>query len=328
MKYVDLKSSLKIKVENAYAIYGEDRYLCYDALNKIEAAAAITMRDMNYVTLDGETTSATEIVNSANVYPFGDAYRLVLVKDFAPKDKKGERTIISEYLKTPMPTTILVFFSPQNAEFLGTMSDITPVNCDKIEPKFISAFIKNFLAKNQISSNEAAIEKLINYCGSDMSRINSELEKLSSYVAESKVLTEKIIEDFVVEDKEFEVFELAEFLARGDAESAFELMDSFMVKPGSAFTLISPLFNNYRRALFVAINKDKSAAELASLLGIKEYAVKMLSKQVAIFSPKKLKKIVDMIGEYDKKIKVGEMKELSAIKLIASNILNIRGNNV
>ena len=37
MKYIELKASLKNKVENAYLIFGDDRYLCYDALKKIEA---------------------------------------------------------------------------------------------------------------------------------------------------------------------------------------------------------------------------------------------------------------------------------------------------
>lgn len=327
MKYIDLKSNLKIKIENSYLIYGEDRYLCYDALSKIESALAITMKDMNCVVLDGESVTASDIVSNANIYPFGDAYRLVVVKDFKMKDKKGDKEILAKYLKEPMPSTVLVMFSPQSADLSNTMSDITPINCDKIEPKYISAYVKNALAKNEISSNDEAIDKLIMFCGYDMTRVTSEVEKLSCLVYETKVLTADIVEKNVVQDKEYEIFELAEFLAKGDAKSAFDLLDSFMIKPGSAFSLITPLYNNYRRALFLAINKDKTSAQLASLLQVKEYAIKMLSKQVAVFSPKKLKAIVDMILRFDKKIKVGEIKELSAIKIIAGNILNIRGNN-
>jgi DNA polymerase III delta subunit len=177
-------------------------------------------------------------------------------------------------------------------------------------------------------SSDEAIEKLVLFSLCDMSKITSELEKLSAYVADSKVLTTEIVEKFVVQDREFQVYELAEFLAKGDSENAFKLIDSFMMKPGSAFALISPLFNNYRRALFVSINKDKSQAELASLLGVKEFAIRMLSGQVKVFSPKQLKQIVDLISEYDKKIKVGEMKENVAIKLIATSILTLRGKNV
>ncbi|MBO5344565.1 MAG: hypothetical protein J6A51_01550, partial [Clostridia bacterium] len=67
--------------------------------------------------------------------------------------------------------------------------------------------------------------------------------------------------------------------------------------------------------------------ELASLLGCKEFAIKMLKNQLAVFSAKELKQIVDMIADYDRKIKVGEMKEGVAIKTIVFNILKARGKN-
>ena len=327
MKYVELKASLKLKIEKTYLISGDDRYLCYDALKKIEDSLAITIKDMNAVTLSGEQVSAKDIVDSANMYPFGDMYRLVVVKNFAPAKNKAEFETIQKYVSTPLDSTVLVFFNPDSAEFFKGMKDITPVDCSKIDAKTISAFVKNFLAKNEISSTEETIEKLIMYCSSDMARITNELEKLSAYVAKTKVLTTQVVEEFVVQDKEYQIFQLAEFIAKKDAKNAIDLVDSFMVKPGSAFTILSPLYNNYRRALFVSINSTKTSAELATLLGIKEFAVKMLKNQVACFSPKQLKQIVDMIADYDRKIKVGEMKENIAIKTIVFNILNIRGQN-
>lgn len=327
MKYVELKSSLKTKVESAYLISGDDRYLCYDALKKIGDALEITIKDMNMVEISGENANAKDIVASANMYPFGDAFRLVVVKNFSPNKSKEEQVEIQKYLKQPMPSTVLVFFNPENAEFFKGMSDITLVDCAKIDAKVISAFVKNFLAKAEIQASEGAIDKLIFFCGNDMARITSELEKLEAYTADTKVLTEKIVEDFVVQDKEYQVFQLAEFIAKNDRKNAIDLVDSFMIKPGSGFMILSPLLSNYRRALFVSINKDKTPAELASLLGCKEFAIKMLKNQLAVFSAKELKQIVDMIADYDRKIKVGEMKEGVAIKTIVFNILKARGKN-
>lgn len=325
VKYIELKASLKNKIENAYLISGDDRYLCYDALKKIEDSLSITIKDMNSVTISGEKVTAKDIVDSANMYPFGDEYRLVVVKDFAPLKNKEEYKIIENYLKTPLASTVIVFFNPDSAEFFKGMAKLTTIDCSKIEPKVISVFIKNKLAKNEIQASEDAIENLILFCDSDMTRITNELEKLIAYVAETKVLTAEIVKAFVVQDKEYQIYELAEFIAKGESQKAIDLVDSFMVKPGSAFVILSPLFNNYRRALFVSINKDKTPAELASLLGVKEFAIKMLKNQVSKFSPKELKQIVDMIAEYDKKIKLGEIKENVAIKTIVINILNIRG---
>lgn len=327
MKYVELKSQLKTKIEKTYLITGDDRYLCYDALKKIEDALQITIKDMNTVTISGEQVSAKDIVDSANMYPFGDLYRLVIVKNFSPTKNKNEYQVIQQYAKQPLESTVLVFFNPDNADFFKGMSEITTIDCAKIDAKTISAFVKNVLAKNEIQSSEEAIDKLIMFCGSDMARITNELEKLTAYVFDTKVLTTEIVEEFVVQDKEYQIYELAEFIAKQDAENAINMVESFTVKAGSAFLIMSPLFNNYRRALFVSINKDKTTSELASLLGVKEFAIKMLKNQVTCFSPKQLKQIVDMIADYERKIKVGEMKENIAIKTIVFNILNIRGQN-
>ena len=225
MKYIELKASLKSKIENAYLIFGDDRYLCYDALKKIEDALSITIKDMNSVTISGDKITAKEIVEAANMYPFGDEYRLVVVKDFAPAKNKEEYKVIENYLKAPLSSTVVVFFNPDAAEFYKGMANLTVIDCSKIEPKVIAAFIKNNLAKNEIQASEEAIENLIMFCDSDMTRITNELEKLIAYVADTKTLTADIVKEFVVQDKEYQVFELAEFIAKGESKKAIDLVD-------------------------------------------------------------------------------------------------------
>lgn len=325
MKYIELKSSLKQGTQNAYLIFGDDRYLCYDALKKIETSLNLTIVDMNSVTISGESTSSKDIVESANLYPFGDEFRLVVVKNFNPSKDKQAYSTIQEYLNKPLKSTVLVFFSPDGAEFFKGMKNIETIDCSKIDARTISAFVKNQLAKSGIESNDEAIDKLILYCNYDMARVTSELEKLIAFVLDTKVITADVVEKNVTQDREFQVFQLAEFIAKGDSDSANKLIDSIMVKAGMGFTILSPLYNNYRRALFVSINKDKTNAELANLLSVKEFAIKMLKNQIVVFSAKQLKVIVDMIADYDRKIKVGEMKESVAIKTIVFNILNLRG---
>lgn len=326
MKYIELKSSLKEGLRSVYVISGDDRYLCFDALKKITDKADIMIKDMNSITLSGEGVSAKEIVDSANVYPFGDAYRLVVVKNFAGTTK-DELEVLKEYFASPLSSTILVLFCPEKPENYRAMSDITLVDCSKIDPKMIAAFIKNRLAKEEINSSDEAIEKLIMFCNSDMARINSELEKLVAYTAETKSLTPELVTEFVIEDKEYQVFELAGFIAKGDSKSAINLVDSFMIKAGGGLQVLGPLYSNYRRALYVSINKDKTTAELAAALGVKEFAIKMLKPQVSIFSAKKLKQITDMVSKYERKIKLGQIKENVAIKTIVFSILNLRGDN-
>ena len=315
------------KLANVYVIYGDDRYLCFDALKKIEDAVSIQIKDMNSVILLGESVSAKDIVDSSNIYPFGDAYRFVLVKNFIPFKNKEEKEIIKNYLKNPLDTTILVFFVPEGMDFFKGMDNFESVDCSKINSKVISAFIKNTLAKNNIASNEDAINTLILYCNNDMTKVTNELEKLVAYVYETKVLTEDIVKEFVTQEKEYQVYELAEFIAKNDVKNAIELVDTISVKSNTGFQIISTLYNNYRRALFTSLNKEKTTQEIANLLGVKEFAIKMLKNQIQIFSSKQLKKIVDIIAKFDKKIKNGEIKEQVAVKTIIFSILDIRGQD-
>lgn len=325
MKYIELKSSLKQGTKNAYLIFGDDRYLCFDALKKIENSLNLTIIDMNSVTISGESTSAKEIVESANLYPFGDLFRLVIVKNFNPSKDKQAYEIIQNYLIQPLNSTVLVFFSPDGYDFFKGMKNLETIDCSKIDAKTISAFVKNYLAKQDIQSNDDVIDKLILYCNYDMARITSELEKISAYVLDTKILTMDVVENNVTQGREFQVFQLAEFIAKGDSDNANKLVDSIMTKAGMGFTILTPLYNTYRRALFVAINKEKTPQELANLLSVKEFAIKMLKNQITVFSVKQLKAIVDMISDYYRKIKFGEMKENVAIKTIVFNILNLRG---
>jgi len=109
MKYTELKASLKNKPQNSYLIFGEDRYLCFDALKKIEESANINIKDMNIDIISGEKTSAKDIVASANIYPFGDEYRLVVVKNYNPTKNKEDFDLIQNYLNNQLSSTILVF---------------------------------------------------------------------------------------------------------------------------------------------------------------------------------------------------------------------------
>ena len=191
---------------------------------KIEDAVNIQIKDMNSVTLSGESISAKDIIDAVNIYPFGDNYRLVIVKNFAKVKSKDDKDIIKKYLSSPLSSTVLVFFNTDEIDFFKGMNNLTIVDCSKVNDKVISAYIKNNLAKNEIASNEDAIDTLIKYCDNDMTKVTNELEKLIAYVYDTKVLTEDIVKEFVVQSKEYQVYELSQLLAKGDAVKAFDLI--------------------------------------------------------------------------------------------------------
>lgn len=322
MKFVELKKSLN-KLDNVYLIAGEDRFLCYNALEQILSACKLSMPEMNYVNM--ENASADDIIASANIYPFIDERRVVVVKDFALKSSADSATKkIEAYIKNPMPSTVLIFFNiREDNSFKALQSQVSYIDCSKLDGGAINAYICKNLDKYSIKYTQPAINLLALYCSYDMQRISAEVDKLISYSAGKLEIDEQVIKDLVVQDKEYQIYELAELISKNNAEKALDLVDALGRKNG--FSILSPLYNNYRRALYVSIT-NLSDFELAKSLGIKEFAVKMLRNQLRVFSPKKLKFIVDLLAKSDSDIKTGKMKEDVAVKTAVLQILKIRNS--
>lgn len=320
MKYIELKKSLQ-NLQNVYLISGEDRFLCYNALEQITNACGLAVPEMNSVTM--ENCTADDIVASASIYPFADSRRLVIVKDFSGKpNADAQLKIITSYIENPMPTTVLVFFNiTEDSFFKNIKAKLAHIDCSKLDAPVINNYITKKLDQHKIEYSASSVNLLALYCSYDMQRISSELEKLISYSAGRAPITDQTIKDLVVQDKEYQIFELAELISKNNAEKALDLVEVLGRKNG--FSIIVPLYNNYRRALFVAIT-PATDSELAKQLGIKEFAVKMLKNQLQVFSPKKLKQIVDFLGDIDANIKKGKLKENVAVKTAVLNILKIR----
>ena len=324
MKFVELKNDLQKKIRPAYLITGNDRYLCYASLEAIIKSLNLQFADLNHVVMEGANLAPETIAESASVFPFMDEYRFVQVNGYSSKPKSKEDFLL-KYLQNPLKQSVIVFFNPDGADGLKQyLSSVEVVDCDKLSLETLNQFLRAKAEKENIKIQAKAIETLILFCNNDMARISGEMEKLSCF-ANGKEIDVQMVRDLVVEDKEYQIFSLAEFIAQGDKEKAFDLVQTLSNDKRGGFSILTPLYNNYRRVLYKSINKDKTDAELASLLSVKEYAIKMIKNQVRVFTPKKLKTIVDMLYNFDRNIKMGKIKEDVALKTAVLNILKIRG---
>ena len=99
MKFIELKKDLDKNIKQAYLITGNDRFLCYSALDTIKKALNITLPEMNEVIMSGDSVSSQDIARSVSVFPFADNYRLVQVNDYNGKVKsKGKEDELLNYL--------------------------------------------------------------------------------------------------------------------------------------------------------------------------------------------------------------------------------------
>jgi DNA polymerase III delta subunit len=289
----------------AYCIYGEDEYLCAKALEQLTALVSFCP-ELNVSFLTAPAASA-EIAEAAQVLPLGEI-RLTVVKEYAGK----EFDAVNAYLKSPAPTSTLVFYYP-GGDMPLKLKGAEPVNCRKLDTAALTRWIRGKLAV----TDEGA-ELLAALCSQSMSRISAETEKLKSYDPDG-VLTAEDVRALVAPDAEYRIYKLADAAARGEGARAFEMLDGFIADKFPPVTLMSTVAGHFRRLLYVSLNG--TGEDAARALGAKPYALESAARQARLFTQRNLKKIADLLREYELSVKSGKMNDYGALMLAVNGIL-------
>ena len=327
MNALDLKQLNKIS--SVFVISGNDAYLRQLALNELQRKLVPSFSDLNLVNLSAQKLNENELFEALCAYPFGDSYKMIVLNDLKVAKQNKSITellkVIANHAKLVEFSTVLVIVNPENL----SASDINGacfVDCSHLSEEKLARIIEEKVKESGLAIENRATQTLINFTLCDLTRINLEVNKLIAF-KNSGEISEEDVKRLVNKDVEFQVFEIQEKIAQGKYDECVLAVTSLYEKEKNAFSIISPLYNNYRRALFIAINKNESDETLASLLQIKPFAVKMLRKQVAVFSVKKLKNIVDNLYALDSKIKQGKIKEDIGLITEVFNIIEMRKNS-
>ena len=322
MNFTDLKKNLKNGVKNNYLLIGEDLFLLSRAYNLILNDANLAMPDFNLQVFAGDDIDISACVQACNMLPMMDERRVVYV-NASIKCNVTNANALKDYLQNPNPTTILIVNAGENTkEFEPYKSQFEIVDCNKITENVVNTFVVSELNKHGKTISTSALKLLFGFTNGDMSRIDNEIVKLVSYVGDNANITENDVKEIVTKSVDFQIYELTEALAKKNSVKVYEILDVLRAKKDSYRTLISLIYNHFRRLFHVSISKA-NRSELSSLLGVKEFAVSKLSEQAKLFGAKKLKEINDICMQLDYEVKQSATNVDAAIEFLVLTILNI-----
>lgn len=317
MKFVELKKYLTSSIDPIYLIVGEDRYIVQSAQKLIEKALNLSMPDVNKMVLEGEKLTGENILDVLMTYPFGDSKKLVIIKD--AKLSSSEIKKLESYLKSPSDYNVLVFVNYENNEFTKKMQNFaTIIDASKLDDANLTKWIGAKLYSCKKTIEEKALRMLIEYTSGDLTRIDSELSKLMS--CGEDVVTVALVKQFVVPDKDYQIYELVNFLSAGDSENVYDLIEVMQETEKNNVGMIQYLYGAFRKLFIISISK-KSDQELADELKMKPYGVKQMRLQAAKFSPKRLKKINNELSNLELNIKLGKANQNVSVHYAVAKIL-------
>lgn len=321
MRIEELKKALSYKVEPVYLIEGEDAYFRELALKTIKKTC-VSQAELNYNIFEGGYASSNQaaVVMALMQYPFMSDKRMIVIRNFTPtaKDLKGGE--LDKYLKNPADTSVLCIVNGSNNEALKKYENVTVIDCGKADVDVLTRYIQVTLKNENLIITSKTARLLIDYCRMDMTKISGETEKLAAYCHGLAEVTEADVQELVTRETDYQVYEMTDKVAQKKYDEAYAVLSDMQSKSNDNQRIFSALYAYFRRLFFCSVSQ-KSNAELAKYLGVKEYAVKKAVEQASKFTPKRLKIIVDMFTRYDADFKSGKITIDSALTLAVGKIM-------
>lgn len=287
--YETILSELKSgKYHPVYYLMGEEAYytdritdyIVENALNEIE-------REFNLTVFYGLDANIEDVISSARRYPMMAERQVVVVKE-AQMMKNID--LLSNYLKMPQPSTVLVFAHKNGSldkrkkiaaelERVGVVLD-----SKKLRDEQLPAFISSYLREKKLQADNKAVQMLAESIGADLCRLSGEIDKLAITLSDgANVITPEIVEEHIGISKEFNNFELQNALVNKDIYKANKIINYFAQNPKKnpiqlTLALLFSFFSNVMMAYYAPEKNERGVAAflgLKSTWGVKDYLVAM-----------------------------------------------------
>ncbi|HLP18976.1 MAG TPA: DNA polymerase III subunit delta, partial [Chitinophagales bacterium] len=260
--YDSILSSIKAKkFAPVYFFCGEEAYFIDALADAIEANALNDMeKAFNQTIVYGKDLSARQIMETCGRLPMMAERQLVIIKEAqALSMKADEEEQYLRYLKNPVKSTILVFVwkhgTPDGRKSFGKEMKKVAVYFES-KPLYesgIAPWAKSWLSAKKYKIEEQAADLLVEYTGTDLSKVANELEKLIINKPAGSTITLDDIETGVGISKEFNPFELNNALGNKDKTKVYKIVNYFVSNPknGPLVMLVATL-QGYFNKLYLA----------------------------------------------------------------------------
>src|SRR5699024_955456 len=97
------------------------------------------------------------------------------------------------------------------------------VEANRLEGQELVNWLKASLIKEEVTMDEPVMHELIGRVGENVSLLQKELEKLTTYVGPNGVITEQMIQELVTRTPEMDVFALTDAYVKGNRTEALHI---------------------------------------------------------------------------------------------------------
>ena len=267
-------------------------------------------KGFNQMVLYGRDVTIDDIVSNAKRYPMMAERQVVIVKEAQDLSRTIEK--LASYAENPQPTTVLVVnykykkIDKRKALYKAINKNGSVVfESKKLYDNQVPDWIRRVLKEQGYDISPKAAQMLVEFLGTDLSKVNNELDKLKIVLPEGTQITPDHIEENIGISKDFNNFELRKSVGERNIVKAHQIAKYFADNPkdNPMVVTVALLFNFFSQLLHLHGMTDKNPRSVASALRVNPYFVNEYLTAARNYPMKKVSAVVALLREFDVKSK-------------------------
>jgi DNA polymerase-3 subunit delta len=317
-------------IKPIYFLMGEEPYYI-DRLSDYIEKNVLTEEEkgFNQTVLYGRDVSVDDIVSAAKRYPMIAERQVIIVKEAQDLAKSIDK--FESYASEPMPSTVLVLCYKYKT--LDKRKKVTKLfeksglvfESKKLYDNQVGQWINRVLQAKKYAIEPKASAMLVEFLGTNLEKINNELEKLQIILPVGSTISAHDIEENIGFSKDFNVFELRKAIGEKNQLKSYKIAQYFSDNPKDHPLVMTTgmLFSFFVQLLQYHGLKDKNPKNVAAVLKVNPFFLKDYDVALRNYPMKKVSKIVTLLRETDVKSKGVGSNSLPQHELLKEMLVGI-----
>ena len=300
----------KGNIKPIYFLMGEEPYYIDKISDFIEENVLDEAeKGFNQQVMYGRDASIEDIVSSAKRYPMMAERQVIIVKEAQDLSRNIEKLL--SYAENPQPTTILVLnykykkLDKRKKLHKAIAKTGFIYESKKLYENQVSDWIRRVLSGKKYQIEPKASQMLVEFLGTDLSKISNELDKLMLILPKETIIDDSHIEDNIGISKDFNNFELRKAVGEKNIVKANRIINYFAENPkNNPLVMTISLLNSFFTQLLLFHGlKDKSKNSVAKSIGVSPYFVDEYFLAARNYPMRKVAQVIETLRDADLKSK-------------------------
>ncbi|HRC55782.1 MAG TPA: DNA polymerase III subunit delta, partial [Kofleriaceae bacterium] len=302
----DLVASARAgRLDPVYVLSSDHPVLIERAVAAIrDAAVPPAARGFNYDVVEGKA-SGQRIAALAQTLPMMAQRRMIFVRELGSMNADDAEPLLS-YLASPNPSTVLVAVSSKVDKRQKLYAAVAKKGWlhTLAAPRQLAPWVQHEAAAAKVSIAPAAVTRLLDVVGADLSRLTLAVAQLGLYAGD-RAVTADDVDDLIADTRERTVFELTDAIGAGDLEDALAAVAKLCDQRESAVGVVVMLARHLRQvaAVHSALAAGVPRGQWGERLGVPPFLVDKLAQHARFLAPAVVHRATANLAAADRALK-------------------------